>query len=132
MSDAPTNITQLLVSWSSGRDKNALDQITPLVYRELRKLADSYLRRERGDHTLQPTALIHEAYMRMVDQSLPEWRSRAHFFGGAAQLMRQILCDHARRNRRPSAAAAIAKSCCSMRCTTAMSGPRRWSRWTTR
>lgn len=96
MAEAPTNITQLLVTWSTGRDKSALDQITPLVYRELRKLADSYLRRERSDHTLQPTALIHEAYMRMVDQSLPEWRSRAHFFGVAAQLMRQILCDHAR------------------------------------
>lgn len=96
MSEAPTNITGLLVNWSKDRDKNALDQITPLVYRELRRLADSYLRRERDDHTLQPTALIHEAYMRMVDQNLPEWRSRSHFFGVAAQIMRQILCDHAR------------------------------------
>ena len=68
----------------------------PLVYHELRKLAASYLKDERRNHTLQPTALIHEAYLRMVDQDLPEWQNRAHFFGVAARLMRQILVDHAR------------------------------------
>ncbi|MBL8232917.1 MAG: sigma-70 family RNA polymerase sigma factor [Bryobacterales bacterium] len=99
MAEHGDNITQLLAHWSTGKDKHALDELTPLVYRELRKLADSYLRRERAGHTLQPTALIHEAYMRMVDQRLPEWRSRAHFYGVAAQLMRQILCDHARAKR---------------------------------
>jgi RNA polymerase sigma factor (TIGR02999 family) len=68
----------------------------PVVYQELRNLADSYLRRERSDHTLQPTALIHEAYLRLIDQNVPQWEGRAHFFGVAARLMRQILVDHAR------------------------------------
>ena len=89
------HITELLLDLSRG-NKAALDQLTPLVYQELRQLANSYLRRERSDHTLQPTALIHEAYLRLIDQSMPEWQSRAHFFGVAAQLMRQILVDHAR------------------------------------
>ena len=71
----------------------------PLVYYELRRLAASYLRDERRDHTLQPTALIHEAYMRMVGSDVPEWQNRAHFFGVAARLMRQILVDHARGKR---------------------------------
>jgi len=70
--------------------------LMPVVYRELRKLAGSYLRGERPDHTLQPTALIHEAYLRLVDQSFPQWRNRTHFYGVAAQLMRQILVEHAR------------------------------------
>lgn len=96
MAEKSENITHLLMDWSAKRDEAALEALTPVVYGELRKLALSYLRRERSDHTLQPTALIHEAYLRLVDQNVPEWRSRSHFFGVAAQLMRQILVDHAR------------------------------------
>ena len=88
-------VTRLLIDWQRG-DKAALDDLMPLVYHELRKLAASYLKSERRNHTLQPTALIHEAYVRMVGQDLPEWQNRAHFFGVAARLMRQILVDHAR------------------------------------
>ena len=88
-------VTRLLLDWSHG-DRAALDQLMPMVYQELRKLASSYLRSERPDHTLQPTALIHEAYLRMVGSDMPEWQSRAHFFGVAARLMRQILVEHAR------------------------------------
>jgi RNA polymerase sigma-70 factor (ECF subfamily) len=88
-------VTRLLLDWSQG-DKAALNQLMPLVYQELRKLASSYLRSERPDHTLQPTALIHEAYLRMIGGAMPEWQSRAHFFGVAARLMRQILVEHAR------------------------------------
>ena len=93
----PRTVTQLLVEWNSG-DREALDQLMPLVYAELRSIADSYLRRERSDHTLQPTALVHEAYLRLVDQTNTTWENRAHFFGAAAQLMRQILVDHARKH----------------------------------
>jgi RNA polymerase sigma factor (TIGR02999 family) len=88
-------LTELLRLVKAG-DKGALDDLVPMAYSELRRLADSYLRRERSDHTLQPTALVHEAYMRLVDQEQPDYRNRAHFFGVAAQLMRQILVDHAR------------------------------------
>lgn len=88
-------ITPLLLRWSEG-DESALSQLLPVVYQELRKLAQSYLRRERADHTLQPTALINEAYLRLVRQDFPAWQSRRHFFGVAAQLMRQILVEHAR------------------------------------
>lgn len=88
-------VTQLLLDWSRG-NRAALDQLMPLVYQELRKLASGYLRSERPDHTLQPTALIHEAYLRMIGHDMPEWQSRAHFFGVAARLMRQILVEHAR------------------------------------
>ncbi|MGH9755309.1 MAG: sigma-70 family RNA polymerase sigma factor [Blastocatellia bacterium] len=96
MRTPPSNeITRLLLRWSRG-DQAALDQLMPVVYEELRKLAHSYLRRERPDHTLQPTALINEAYLRLVRQDFPEWRSRSHFYGVAAQLMRQILIEHAR------------------------------------
>lgn len=89
------HVTQLLLDWSHG-DRAALDELMPLVYQELRKLAGSYLNSERPDHTLQPTALIHEAYLRMIGNNMPQWQSRAHFFGVAARLMRQILVDHAR------------------------------------
>jgi RNA polymerase sigma factor (TIGR02999 family) len=92
------HVTQLLVDWGNG-NKEALDKLTPIVYAELHKLAESYLRRERDAATLQPTALVHEAYIRLVAQDLPDWQSRAHFFGVAAQLMRQILVDNARRHR---------------------------------
>jgi RNA polymerase sigma factor (TIGR02999 family) len=73
-----------------------MDELLPLVYAELRQLASSYLRRERQGHTLQPTALVHEAYLRMIDQTQAHWQNRAHFFGVAAQMMRRILIDHAR------------------------------------
>jgi RNA polymerase sigma-70 factor (ECF subfamily) len=89
-------VTLLLAAWAKG-NQQALDDLTPLVYRELRQLAVGYLRKERQGHTLQPTALVHEAYLRLVDQTNPTWQSRSHFFGVAARLMRQILVDHARR-----------------------------------
>lgn len=91
-------VTLLLGKWAKG-SQQALDDLTPLVYRELRQLAASYLRKERLGHTLQPTALVHEAYVRLVDQTNPTWQSRSHFFGVAARLMRQILVDHARRKQ---------------------------------
>src|SRR5215468_1830279 len=91
----PNEITQLLLRWSRG-DQAALDQLMPVVFEELHKLAHSYLRRERPDHTLQPTALINEAYLRLIKQDFPEWQSRRHFYGVAAQLMRQILVEYAR------------------------------------
>jgi RNA polymerase sigma factor (TIGR02999 family) len=89
------DVTQLLVNWSNG-DRQALEQLTPLVYGELRRLASRYLRRERPGHTLQSTALVHEAYLRLIDQRYVRWQNRAHFFGIAAQLIRRILVDHAR------------------------------------
>ena len=95
MSDAH-QVTRLLAEWAKGNPQ-ALDDLTPLVYRELHQLAASYMRKEREGHTLQPTALVHEAYMRLVDQSNSTWQSRSHFYGVAARLMRQILVDHARR-----------------------------------
>jgi RNA polymerase sigma-70 factor, ECF subfamily len=98
MSSTPSDVTQLLREWSRG-DQSVVEQLTPLVYSELRRLADGYMRRERPDHTLQPTALIHEAYIRLIQQSQPEWHSRSHFFRFAAHLMRQILVDHARTRR---------------------------------
>jgi RNA polymerase sigma factor (TIGR02999 family) len=91
--------TRLLVDWSNG-NREAAAGLMPLVYDELRGLARGYLQRERADHTLQATALVHEAYLRLVDQRTTTWRNRAHFFGVAAQLMRRILVDHARRHRR--------------------------------
>jgi RNA polymerase sigma factor (TIGR02999 family) len=97
MNDAVTpDVTQLLVQWSKGNE-SALDALTPLVYSELRQRARNYLRRERPDHTLQPTALLHEAYLRMIGDSLPEFQNRSHFFAIASRAMRQILVDHARR-----------------------------------
>ncbi len=89
------SITQLLARWTEG-DKNALEQLTPLVYDELHRLAVAYLRRERREHTLQPTALVNELYLKIFDQQRIHWRNRAQFFGVAAQLMRRILVDHAR------------------------------------
>lgn len=90
------NITHLLNEWSDG-DRLALDKLTPLVYEELRHQAARYLRRERPGHTLQTTALIHEAYLRLIDAKEMHWQSRAHFFAIAANLMRRVLVDHARR-----------------------------------
>jgi len=93
MADQP--ITVMLQRFAGG-DKDALDQLMPLVYSELQRLASGYLRNERVGHTLQPTALVHEAYARLLKQEQPDYRSRAHFLGTAAQVMRQILIDHAR------------------------------------
>jgi RNA polymerase sigma factor (TIGR02999 family) len=94
---APTSdITALLDEWGRG-DRRALDDLLPLVYAELRRIAARQLRHERDGHSLQPTALVHEAYLRLVDQRKVDWRSRAHFFGVAAEVMRRILVDHARR-----------------------------------
>jgi len=91
-------ITQLLIDWGKG-DQAALDQLMPLVYSELRRLATNYLRRERAGHTLQPTALVNEAYLKLIDQKHAKWQNRAHFFGISAQLMRRILVDHARQRQ---------------------------------
>lgn len=90
------SVTELLLKWGSG-DKSALDELIPLVYDELRKLAASYLRRKPGAHTLQATALVHEAYVRLADQSSISMQHRAQFFGLAAKVMRDILVDHARK-----------------------------------
>jgi|SRR3990172_508993 RNA polymerase sigma factor (TIGR02999 family) len=92
------DVTELLVEWSKGSEE-ALRELIPLVYRELRRLAGEYMRRERRGHTLQPTALVNEAFQRLVDQKRVEWQSRAQFFGVAAQMMRRILVDHARKRR---------------------------------
>lgn len=96
--DEPSEVTQLLNAWSGGRQE-ALDELMPIVYQELRKLARSYLRGERDEHTLQPTALVNEAYLRLVDQKHVQWQSRSHFFGIASRLMRRILVDHARKRQ---------------------------------
>jgi len=93
----PGEITKMLLELTDG-NRDVVDEILPHIYGELRKLAGSYLRRERSDHTLQPTALVHEAYMKLIDQRQVKWQNRAHFFGIAAQVMRRILMDHARRN----------------------------------
>lgn len=95
MSSAPGGVTQLLIDWSSG-NKAALDELIPLVYDELRRLARRHMARERRDHTLQTLALINEAYLRLVDQKNLQWQNRAHFFAVAARVMRHILIDHAR------------------------------------
>lgn len=94
-SGSAPDVTQLLVNWSRG-DQAALEQLMPLVYGELRRLAAAYLRRERSNHTLQSTALVNEAFLRMVQQHEVQWRNRAHFYGIAAQMIRRILVDYAR------------------------------------
>ena len=97
--DQTQQITALLNEWSDGK-REALDELLPLVYNELHKQAKRYLRKERQDHTLQTTALIHEAYLKLIDQRDVEWESRTHFFAIAAQMMRRILVDHARTRHR--------------------------------
>jgi len=94
----PDGITQLLIDWGKG-DQAALEKLMPLVYSELRRLANNYLRRERTGHTLQPTALVNEAYLKLVSQKNAKWQNRAQFFAISAQLMRRILVDHARRHQ---------------------------------
>ena len=95
MTPSSPNITKLLVDWRNG-DSEALDRLMPLVYEELRRMANNYLRNERKGHTLQTAALVNEAYLRLVDHENIAWQNRAHFFGVAAQAMRRILVDHAR------------------------------------
>ncbi|HMH45781.1 MAG TPA: sigma-70 family RNA polymerase sigma factor [Pyrinomonadaceae bacterium] len=94
-SASPSEITRMLQEWSDGKDE-MLDQLMPLVYAELRRQAAGYLRRERRDHTLQTTGLIHEAYLKLIDQRTVKWESRTHFFAIASQAMRRILVDYAR------------------------------------
>ncbi len=95
----PGALTQLLIAWSQG-DANALEQLTPLVYAELRKLAHRYMNRERAGHTLQTTAVVHEAFLRLIGNPQENWQNRAHFYAIAAQMMRRILVDYARANSR--------------------------------
>src|SRR5688500_3190309 len=97
--DRGADVTALLLAWSAG-DQAALDRLLPAVYAELRRQARRALRRESDGHTLQPTALVHEAYLRLVDRRQARWESRGHFFAVAAQAMRRILVDHARARRR--------------------------------
>jgi RNA polymerase sigma factor (TIGR02999 family) len=99
MPESPKNVTELLIAWGDG-NKQALDLLMPIVFDELRRQAAGYLRRERAGHTLQTTALVNEAYLRLVDQDKVRWQNRAHFFGISAQLMRRILVDHARAKHR--------------------------------
>ncbi len=95
---ANPEITQLLNELTDGNEE-VVNEILPLIYGELKNLAGSYLRKERGNHTLQPTALVHEAYMKLIDQKNVRWQNRAHFFGIAAQIMRRILVDYARKHK---------------------------------
>lgn len=96
MTPSSGEVTELLIRWSNG-DRAALDRLMPLIYDELHRLAHRYMRREHPGHTLQTTALVNEVYLRLVDQTKVQWHNRAHFFGIAANLMRQILIQHARR-----------------------------------
>jgi RNA polymerase sigma factor (TIGR02999 family) len=98
------DITQLLQAWKDGRTE-ALEQLIPLVYPDLKRIAYSYLRRERAGHTLQATGLVHELYLRLCNQREANWQDRSHFFTFAAKVMRMLLADHARRNLRKSAVA---------------------------
>lgn len=98
MTERSTSVGVLLRAWGQG-DLEARDELLPLVYRELRQRAAGYLRKERRDHTLEPTALVHEAYLRLIGQNRVAWKNRAHFLGVAAQMMRRILVDHARAHR---------------------------------
>jgi RNA polymerase sigma factor (TIGR02999 family) len=97
--DKPAQITELLQEWSEGR-REALDSLMPLIYQELRRQASRYLKKERIGHTLQTTALINEAYLKLIDQHRVEWQNRTHFFAIASQAMRRILVDHARERHR--------------------------------
>jgi RNA polymerase sigma factor (TIGR02999 family) len=109
MEDGTSPASHLLRAWGRG-DLQARDELVPVVYRELRRRAGAYLRRERPDHTLQPTALVHEAYVRLMGQERVAWQNRAHFFAMAAQMMRRVLIDHARDHhaaKRPGAAVKV-------------------------
>jgi len=109
VTNQPSKVSQLLQAWGRG-DVQAREELVPLVYRELRRRAGAFLRRERPDHTLQATALVHEAYVRLVGQDRVAWQNRAQFFGIASQMMRRILVDHARERqaaKRPGAGARV-------------------------
>jgi RNA polymerase sigma factor (TIGR02999 family) len=108
METSPNEITQQLIAWSKG-DAAALDKLIPAVYQELRRMANRCLRSESVGHSLQPTALVHEAYLRLIDQKQVEWHNRAHFFGVAAQMMRRILIDHAKAKHRAKRGGAARK-----------------------
>ena len=95
-SESSEDVTALLLNWQNGDDEDVSARLMPLVYEELRRVARAYLQRERADHTLQATALVHEAYLQLVDDTKVTWKDRAHFYGIAARLMRQILIQHAR------------------------------------
>jgi RNA polymerase sigma-70 factor, ECF subfamily len=97
MANQSHTVTEMLAEWSESGDREALDQLMPIVYDELHRQAARYLRHERQDHTLQTTALVHEAYVRLIDQAEVRWQNRAHFYGIAAEMMRRILVDHARK-----------------------------------
>jgi RNA polymerase sigma factor (TIGR02999 family) len=98
MAESVGDVTQMLISYGAGK-REVLDSLLPLVYDELRRIAGNYLSRERNDHTLQPTALVHETYLRLVNQQSVDWRNRAQFYGLAAQMMRRILVNHAESRR---------------------------------
>ena len=98
MTVSATSLTELLVDWQKG-DRSALERLTPLIYDELRRMAHRYLQHERNAHTLQTTALVNEAYLRLAGQEASPWQNRAHFFAVSARVMRHILIDHARRKR---------------------------------
>jgi len=98
MTTSPQEVTELLIAWSDG-DNGAYEKLMPLVYEELRRLAHRYMRREREGHTLQTSALVNEAYLRLIDQKNVHWQNRSHFFAIAAQIMRRILVDYARSRR---------------------------------
>jgi RNA polymerase sigma factor (TIGR02999 family) len=115
------DVTGLLVEWSRG-NRGAFDELLPLVYAALRRIAARQLRSERAGHTLQPTALVHEAYLRLVEQRVVDWRNRAHFYGAAAQVMRRILIDHARRRAAGKRAGGV--RCVSIDEADGPSGPR--------
>lgn len=106
--ESPSEFTQLLQAWQRG-DRDALDALLPLVYKELRRLAHFQLQKERPGHTLQSAALVNEAYLRLVGLNPPQWESRTHFFAIAAQVMRQILVDYARRHRAAKRAGGVCK-----------------------
>lgn len=102
------DVTQLLLQWSAG-DRDALDRLTPLVYQELRQAAFAFLARERPGHTLSATALVHEVYLKLVDQRQVSWESRAHFFGAAGHIMRRVLVDHAKKKYSAKRGGAVEK-----------------------
>jgi RNA polymerase sigma factor (TIGR02999 family) len=107
MSEDPApDLTLLLKRWRQG-DRDALERLMPLVYEELRRIARHYLRSERQGHTLESTALVHEAFLRLIDQRNVQWQNRAHFFGIASQMMRRILVDHARKRHAAKRDAAL-------------------------
>lgn len=108
MIDHTSPVSDLLRAWGQG-DERARDDLLPVVYAELRAQAARYMRRERRNHTLQPTALVHEAYLRLIGQTRVSWQNRAHFFGLAAEMMRRILVDHARRHQAAKRSGAVMK-----------------------